>query len=114
MTLPVPTEDVEQMAVIYYCKSKGYPVHHSNNEMYTTSWKQKRRSKELGTAKGFPDLIVLAHGKVIAIEMKRTKGSTTSPEQKWWIEQFNNNGAYAAICKGADTAIEFIETLEEL
>lgn len=86
MTLPVPTEDVEQMAVIYYCKSKGYPVHHSNNEMYTTSWKQKRRSKELGTAKGFPDLIVLAHGKVIAIEMKRTKGSTTSPEQKWWIE----------------------------
>lgn len=104
-----PTEDVEQMHLVMYCRSKGYKFFRVPNETFTKSWNQKRKNKELGVVPGVPDLFVIAHGRLMAVEMKRIKGSTTSSEQKEWIEALNDVGIPAKVCKGAGNAIKFIE-----
>ena len=106
----IPSEDAEQANLVQYCDIKGYPRFRVPNETYTKSWNQKRKNKMLGVSAGVPDLFVVAHGKLIAVEMKRTKGSTTSQAQKDWIETLNNAGIPAQVCKGAEAAIEFIES----
>lgn len=109
MTLPVPTEDMEQRAVVHYCDIRGIPRFRVPNETYTKSWSQKNRNKALGVSAGVPDLFCIVNGQLIAIEMKRTKGSVTSPEQKAWLEKLNDAGIPAYVCKGADAAIAVIE-----
>ena len=117
-----PTEEQEQIAFIHWCQAKGYKVHHSGNEVGGSTRSVKMRAikmKKLGTSKGFPDLIVVVPVKnidniidsyqLLAIEMKRKKGSTTSPEQKEWINIFNLAGIPAKVCKGCEEAIKFIE-----
>ncbi len=106
----IPTEEVEQMHLVMYCRSKGYKFFRVPNETYTKSWSQKRKNKELGVVRGVPDLFIVAHGRLMAVEMKRVKGSVTSPEQKEWVETLNSVGVPSKICKGAEEAIEFIES----
>jgi hypothetical protein len=69
--------------------------------------------KQQGTSKGFPDYVVALPGVgVVYIELKRVRGSATSPDQKSWIEVINKcPGAEAMIAKGAGEAIAFITPL---
>jgi len=106
----IPTEEAECYALADYLRFKNMTFCHINNEMYTRSWKQKTRQLKMGTAKGFPDYLIIVNGKLIAIEMKRTKNSVTSPEQKKWLEQLNEAGVPAQVCFGASQAIAFIES----
>lgn len=79
--------------------------------------------KKMGTSKGFPDLLVFipVYGttgdvdcyQLCAIEMKRKKGSTTSKEQKEWLEVLRASGVVSAVCKGADEAINFVEMVRK-
>lgn len=65
-----------------------------------------------GVRPGVPDIMIpRAAGKYhgLFIEMKREKGSTTSPDQIAWIETLNAEGYYARVCKGFDEARETIE-----
>lgn len=118
----VPTEEEEQIAFVQWCRLKGIICHHSGNEIGGSTPAMKARAikmKKLGTSKGFPDLllfipIVGATGEPdayqpVAIEMKRTKGSTTSKEQKEWLNILELTGIPCAICKGAEEAISFVE-----
>lgn len=107
----VPTEEVEQRTVVQYCRLKNLPYFRVPSETFTSSWNQKRKNKELGVVRGVPDLFVITNGILIAIEMKRIKGSTTSPQQKEWIQRLNDVGVPAKVCKGADEAIKFIESM---
>jgi len=66
------TEDEEQAAVIRWLNAKGYHFWHTPNSTYTKSWAQKNKNTRLGVQAGIPDIFVLANGKRIAIEMKRT------------------------------------------
>ena len=51
----------------------------------------------------------------VRVELKRTKGSTTSPAQKKWGEIYELSGIPCAICKGAKAAIEFVQgVIEEI
>ena len=68
------------------------------------------RMKQQGLSRGFPDYLVLVEGQAIAIELKRQKGSKTSPEQAAWVEALNDAGVPAKVCKGFDEARQFIET----
>lgn len=70
---------------------------------------QGAKAKAMGKAKGFPDMIVILEEKCLFVELKRTKGSTTSKEQLVWIDTLNNLGHHAKVCKGAKEAIEFVE-----
>ena len=65
----------------------------------------------LGVSKGVPDLFVIVAGRLIAIEMKRVKGSVNSPEQKVWISRLNKAGVPAYIAKGCSEAIAIIELM---
>jgi hypothetical protein len=120
----IPLEEDEQIAFVQWCKLNDILVHHSGNELggSTAAIKARgRKMKKMGTSKGFPDLLVFipvygVNGRVdayqmCAIEMKRRKGSTTSKEQKEWLEVLQASGAMCAVCKGADEAIRFVETI---
>lgn len=122
----VPLEEHEQIAFVQWCKINHLVVHHSGNEIGGSTPSMKARAlkmKKLGTSKGFPDLLVFipiygATGEIdsyqmCAIEMKRRKGSRTSEEQKQWLEILQASGAMTAICKGADEAIAFIESIRK-
>lgn len=120
----VPLEQDEQMAFVQWCRLKGIIVHHSPLELASSARSVKIRAikmKRMGTSKGFPDLLVFvpikgATGEVdsyqpLAIEMKRRKYSTTSKEQKEWLEILEMAGIPSRVCKGAGDAIEFVENM---
>lgn len=107
------SEGNHQQIVINYLKL-AYP-----NALYCasaggmrTSFLQAVKMKRTGYVKGFPDLFIYEprgsfYG--LAIEMKKEKGGTVSPEQKWWQEQLRNRGYCSYICKGKDHAIKIID-----
>ncbi len=106
-----PLEEVEQRNVVTYCAYANIPCFAIPNG-------GKRRKTEAarmvaqGVRPGVPDLMIpRAAGKYhgLFIEMKREKGSTTSQNQKEWINQLNAEGYFAAVCKGFDEARKIIE-----
>ena len=107
----IPTEAQEQMQFVQWLRIKKIPHFRVPNETYTKSWKQKNMNRALGVSKGVPDLFVCLPDKLIAIEMKRTKGSVTSREQIDWIERLNKAGVQATIAKGCQEAIAFVELM---
>lgn len=122
----VPLEEDEQIAFVQWCRLNNIVVHHSGNEIGGSTGAMKARAvkmKKMGTSKGFPDLLVFipVYGttgdvdcyQMCAIEMKRKKGSTTSQEQKKWLEILAGSGAMSAVCKGADEAIKYVEAIKK-
>lgn len=108
----MPTEDDEQTALVRYLRLRNIPHFRVPNETYTKSWKQRAKNKRLGVQPGIPDLFVLVAGRVLAIEMKRQKGSTTTPAQRNWLILLNKHGIDGRVCKGFLEAKAFIEELE--
>lgn len=106
-----PTEAEEQIKFVQYLRLKNLPHFRVPNETYTKSWKQKNMNRALGVSKGVPDLFICLPDKLIAIEMKRTKGSVTSQEQIDWIERLNKAGVRSTIAKGCQEAIAFVELM---
>jgi len=116
----IPTEYDECCLLVMYLKLKKIRHTHIHNEMYTKSWKQKLKAKKLGVSSGVPDYLIFASkeqtksGKpeIIFIEMKRTKGGTTSKNQKEWLELLSSHSAlHVKVCKGYNDAREYIETI---
>ena len=106
-----PTEDTEQMSFVSWLEANGIPFWHTNNEMWTKSWKQKTRSKRMGTQSGIPDLFLCFDRQLIGIEMKRQKGGVVSPNQKKWGYILENCSVPCFVCRGCDHAIETVEQL---
>lgn len=105
------TEDGEQEAVVEFCALARVPVVHIPNEGKRSA-AYGARMKRLGLAKGFPDLFIpLAlsgfHGLMIELKRNRTKKATSA--QKDWITYLNAQGYRAAVCYGAEEAIEEIK-----
>lgn len=119
------TEEQEQMVFVQWLKIKQIPHFHCPNEVGGQTKSLKIRAikmKKMGVARGVPDLFIfipvksLITGEVdtyqpVVIEMKRTKGSTTSKYQKEWMKIFELAGIPCAICKGAEKAIEFVQSV---
>ncbi len=105
----VPTEDQEQITVVQYCELHHLKFTAIPNHTWTPSQKQKRHNWQIGLRPGFTDMIVLTRSGMLCIEMKRRKGSSTSKDQKEWIDALQATpGIEARVCKGADEAIAFI------
>lgn len=101
---PMPFEEEECHTLVEYLKLKRIKYFtHINNEMFTTSFKQKAKSKKLGVTSGPPDYLIilpqnltkLPYNKLIFIEMKRKDGGTLSATQKAWLEALD-------FCEGVD------------
>lgn len=116
MTLPCPTEAEEGKVLVAYLRIRGYRFTHVPNETGHDDYAKRRaiRMKQQGTSKGFPDYIVLLPqiNAILAIELKRERGSATTPEQKEWVAAFSEiSNSEGIIAKGAKDAIDFIEKL---
>lgn len=68
------------------------------------------KAKKEGVSAGVPDLYVPAWK--TWIEMKRQKGSSTSPEQKDWHEYLKSIGDHVIIAKGCADALDQIKELK--
>lgn len=115
-TKPIPTEAEEQMAVFEWAEYNlgKYPelalMFHIPNES-NVPVQYRVKLKKMGLKSGVPDICLpVARGgyHALYIEMKRTKRSATSEQQKWTIAKLNAVGNIAIICKGAEQAIENI------
>ena len=119
MTVNAPTEHMEQATLIAWFKRAfpGLRMFAIPNGAHLAGTVQQRskqvnKLKAEGMEVGVPDLFLPTsrggdHG--LFIEMKRTKGSVTSKEQKDWHEHLNSAGYKAVVCKGFDEAKEVIE-----
>lgn len=115
-TKPIPTEYEEQCKFVQYLeilKKKGAIKRFTAipNSTYTKSWSQKHKNKASGLRSGLPDLFILTPNGSLFIEMKRTKGGTTSATQKEWIKDLNDSGIPTKVCKGYDEAVEFLNEI---
>tara|TARA_Y100000004_G_C8925506_1_gene417454 strand:+ start:266 stop:610 length:345 start_codon:yes stop_codon:yes gene_type:complete len=91
-----------QYPKIRYCGSAGGVF---------TGITQARKMVRTGYVKGFPDLFIYEakngfHG--LAIEIKTIKGRATK-EQKEWIDDLNDRGYKAKICKGLPEILDVID-----
>lgn len=115
MVNDTPTEAAENKAFMHYLRMKGYKYTHIKNETGRAMQGGKVRNYRAlygyldGVSPGFPDFLVIAGSKLIAIEMKRTKGGRASPAQLEWIQALQHAGVRSAVCLGHRQAIDFIE-----
>lgn len=110
MTTEIPSEREEQIVLTQYLDLKGLPYFHVPNSTFTKSWKQKQLNKYMGVKPGVPDLFICVAGRMVAVELKRTKRGVISEYQRRWLDILNEHGVEAVVCKGADEAIKFIES----
>lgn len=110
-----PLESEEARILMEYCQLKNYRFHHSKNETGRPNASGKVRNwkavwdKRDGVSPGFPDYVIVTKTGVYFIELKRVRGSSTSEDQKLWINDLVSAGANAKICHGASEAIRFID-----
>ena len=104
MSNNTPLEYDECVTLVDYLELRGIKYSHINQEMYTTSWKQKNKAKALGVHPGVPDYIMIINDQLVFIEMKRQKGGRVSETQKEWIEALRKAGVNVHICYGFDQA----------
>ena len=76
------------------------------NAAKRTQWAAQRAKRE-GMATGFPDLMVLAPGKIAFLEMKTAKGRV-SEAQGEWLDRLHGMGFPCGVFRDADRAIEFL------
>jgi hypothetical protein len=92
-----------------WLKGRGYDFTHVPNETGSSAEAKRRaiRMKRAGVSKGFPDYLIFAKGKMIAIELKSLTGSATK-EQKQWLDTLKLIGFHTAVCKGSEAAKQFV------
>lgn len=110
--MPITSEEVEQANFVQWLEIKGYRFTAIPNSTYTKSWSQKAKNHRAGLRAGFPDIVVVAEGQFIAIEMKRTQGGNNgTPAQREWIAALQQAGISAKICLGCEEAIAFVQAV---
>jgi len=76
------------------------------------SMSEAKRFKAEGVKRGFPDITVFLPDKVLFIEMKRVKNSTTSKEQREWVKYLDSLPySNSKVCKGFKEAKEYVEEM---
>ena len=101
--IKIPTEHDEQVRLVRWMRS-AHPEHRifaiPNGGLRNKGTAIKLKAE--GCVAGIPDLMIPSLN--LWIEMKRTKGGVTSPEQKDWIAYLQSIGHHAEVCKGAEDA----------
>ena len=123
-TAGVPLEDDEAVAFADWLRANHIPSTHIANEIGGSTRTAKLRAikaKRMGQTAGVWDYEIFlpvynVDGEIevyqeVRVELKRQKGSTTSPAQKRWGEIYELAGIPCAVCKGAEKAIEFVQSV---
>ena len=116
MTEIIPTEEQEQLALVQWLELHKIRYTHVPNEgKHKVQYRVKQ--KRLGVKPGVPDILIFDHPPLypenvgVAIELKRRKGGRVTPEQTHWLTILQERGWAVAVCRGADEAIRFLESL---
>lgn len=115
--MKIPSETQEQIWLMKWSKQPSirsqFPdlkyLFHVPNERSDKA--QSIILEQMGVKRGVPDLVLpVAKGKYhgLFIEMKRTKDSVVSDDQRWWIEQMGKTGHAAKVCHGWREASEVL------
>ena len=121
MNQPAPPALEHDEAVILadWLRQREVVFIHCPNEGARTKGYAAKLQRE-GVQAGVPDYLILSGPKRrpltrlqpgIAIELKRTSGSTLRESQKVWLADLNALGWAAFVARGADDAIRQIEDL---
>lgn len=105
MTDTSPHERDCQTTIIEAARMLGYLVHHSRPARSAKGW----RTAIQGDA-GLPDLLIVGHGKVFAVELKRRGGKPTD-EQVAWLAAFHAAGVDGGVVYVPDEQQAFIDRL---
>ncbi len=113
-----PLESDEARTFMQYLQVRGLKFTHIKNETGRPDSSGKIRNwqaiydKQDGVSAGFPDFAIVLPGVgLLLIELKRTQGSHTSPEQLEWVDALNScPGVAAHVCKGAGASIDVVES----
>lgn len=102
-------EDHLHIGVCTYLRHQysGCTIHHSPNEGKRGPV-SRYKITHMGVSAGFPDLLVIYRGKVIAIELKAGKNKPTEAQLDWLL-LLNAIGITAQCCTGFESAKEFID-----
>lgn len=94
-----------QRAVVDLARYSGWRVHHTRTvNMAGGGWTSP------GLDKGFPDLVLVGHRRIIFAELKTDRGQTTY-EQKGWLDAIARAGAECYIWRPRDWA-HIVEVLQ--
>jgi hypothetical protein len=112
---PIPTERQVQRGILAMAKV-CFPevlLHHSPNGGHlaggpASRFKQMGALKGDGLKPGFPDLVAVWDNGVAFLEVKRPKGSVTSPEQTEMLTRLISMGHRATIVKSVEDAYHFL------
>lgn len=114
--MPCPPEHDEQAAVVAWARAmtSRWPeldLLHAIPNGARTGWKQAKKLKREGLARGVPDLCLPVarngyHG--MYVEMKRVRGIGLSPAQRAWYQRLTEQGYFVVTCKGAERAIHWL------
>ena len=119
----VPTEHEEQVRLVSWCDLMADRGHKDYDMIFAVpngGARSKATAGKLraeGVKAGVPDLMLpVPRGGYagLFIEMKRRKGGTVRPEQKWWAERLMRQGFKCIICRGADEGMAMITAYMEL
>lgn len=114
MVRAIATEEMEQMALIQWCRMKGNPF----NKCFSIPNGGHRhkatagRLKASGVKAGVPDLFwYVARGGFngLFVEMKRVKGGVLSESQKTMRDRLQNEGYRVRVCAGFEAAKAALE-----
>ena len=90
------------------------------NGKWRPNFRTLARNKRVGVQKGFPDFVIVVpfhkakcdRSILVFLEMKRLKGSNTSPEQEVWIKALSEvRDCEAVVCNGHQEAEKFLKTI---
>lgn len=126
MPSKIPLEDEECKRFHIWLNARNIPHTHIPNESRSgkkDAYIRGKKLKSLGVSAGYWDYDIYLpvfdiDGKVaqyvlVKIEMKRIKGSTTSPAQKDWGRIYRKAGIPCEICKGAEEAEKAVLKMAE-
>lgn len=112
----IPTEEQEQVTLAQWLDLHGICWFHTPNGGHRNVVVAKKL-KDQGVKPGVPDVIVVdrppkSRDNVgVAIELKREKGGSVSPDQRQWLDSLRERGWIVAVCRGAGEAINLLEEL---
>ena len=111
-----PPEDAEQQVLAKWLDMHRinwfHPPNGGHRNVIVAS-----KLKAQGVKRGVPDVMIVdpppasPENVGTAIELKRRKGGHLTDEQKEWLETLQERGWATAVCRGADEAIQFLESL---
>ena len=105
---PAPSEIVIQTTFRARChiQCPGVLLVAVPNAGKRTQWAAAQAKRE-GLAKGFPDMMAIAPGKVAFLEFKSAKGKV-SDSQGEWLQRLDEYGFPCGVFRDADDAVAFL------